>query len=312
MNSAYSFSSSASSFHYYLDLNEDQIPDYEQNGSTTNHSVLLQKAAASSSTCPAFCNLARDYQSESQLEDSPQTSQKVDKKIVLVKGSSAGHVFSASYQQTDEDSSKDHMKMANHENSSTSIKDNGSTKRTSSKMMIMRRMLHSNDSSGTDRYMLAKSNNSAIHSNQINSADYCNNNAAEVVRVCSDCRTTKTPLWRGGPQGPKSLCNACGIRRRKARKAIALAAEAAQNDTDSVNKTEYNSFRGPLKVHKEKKLRTSYYDVRQSSQTTVKSTLSFEDFAMSLINKKSTESFPRDEEEAAILLMALSCGLIHS
>jgi hypothetical protein len=24
-----------------------------------------------------------------------------------------------------------------------------------------------------------------------------------VVRVCSDCNTTKTPLWRSGPRGPK-------------------------------------------------------------------------------------------------------------
>lgn len=109
----------------------------------------------------------------------------------------------------------------------------------------------------------------------------------------------------------QSLCNACGIRRRKAKKAIALAAEAAQNDTDSVHKMEYYSSSGPSKIHKVKKSRRSYHDHRQSSQTNVKSTLAFEDFAMSLI-KKSTESFPQDEEEAAILLMALSCGLIHS
>lgn len=25
----------------------------------------------------------------------------------------------------------------------------------------------------------------------------------DVVRVCSDCHTTKTPLWRSGPCGPK-------------------------------------------------------------------------------------------------------------
>lgn len=256
---------------------------------------------------------------------------------MLVEGSSAGDVFSASSnQKTDEDSAKDHMKMVDHEKRSTSTEDNGSMKWTSSKMRVMRRMLHSNNSSASDCYMQAKSNNSAHHSNQINSAAYCNSSTAEVVRVCSDCKTTKTPLWRGGPRGPKviclyiyccliflnfkdiridllqSLCNACGIRRRKAKKAIALAAEAAQNDTDSVNKMEYYSCRGPSNFHKEKKSRTSYHVARQSSQTTVNSTLTFEDFAMSLINKKSTESFPRDEEEAAILLMALSCGLIHS
>ncbi|GJN38684.1 hypothetical protein PR202_gb27749 [Eleusine coracana subsp. coracana] len=45
-----------------------------------------------------------------------------------------------------------------------------------------------------------------------------------VIRVCSDCNTTKTPLWRSGPCGPKSLCNACGIRQRKARRAMMASA----------------------------------------------------------------------------------------
>lgn len=51
--------------------------------------------------------------------------------------------------------------------------------------------------------------------------------AMGVIRVCSDCNTTKTPLWRSGPRGPKSLCNACGIRQRKARRAMAAAAAVA-------------------------------------------------------------------------------------
>ena len=31
-------------------------------------------------------------------------------------------------------------------------------------------------------------------------------------KVCFNCRTQKTPLWRNGPDGPKTLCNACGVR----------------------------------------------------------------------------------------------------
>ncbi|XP_076944233.1 GATA transcription factor 17-like [Bidens hawaiensis] len=38
-----------------------------------------------------------------------------------------------------------------------------------------------------------------------------------LIKTCADCGTSKTPLWRGGPAGPKSLCNACGIRSRKRR-----------------------------------------------------------------------------------------------
>ncbi|XP_066378244.1 protein CYTOKININ-RESPONSIVE GATA TRANSCRIPTION FACTOR 1-like [Miscanthus floridulus] len=48
-----------------------------------------------------------------------------------------------------------------------------------------------------------------------------------VIRVCSDCNTTETPLWRSGPCGPKSLCNACGIRQRKARRAMMAAASGS-------------------------------------------------------------------------------------
>lgn len=31
-------------------------------------------------------------------------------------------------------------------------------------------------------------------------------------KTCAFCRTQKTPLWRNGPFGPKTLCNACGVR----------------------------------------------------------------------------------------------------
>ncbi|KAL5199270.1 hypothetical protein ABZP36_020473 [Zizania latifolia] len=48
-----------------------------------------------------------------------------------------------------------------------------------------------------------------------------------VIRVCSDCNTTKTPLWRSGPCGPKSLCNACGIRQRKAQRAMMASGSPA-------------------------------------------------------------------------------------
>ncbi|KAL6602892.1 hypothetical protein ACP70R_043253 [Stipagrostis hirtigluma subsp. patula] len=51
-----------------------------------------------------------------------------------------------------------------------------------------------------------------------------------VIRVCSDCNTTKTPLWRSGPCGPKSLCNACGIRQRKARRAMMASSGASSTD----------------------------------------------------------------------------------
>lgn len=36
-------------------------------------------------------------------------------------------------------------------------------------------------------------------------------------RKCSHCETTQTPQWRMGPLGPKTLCNACGVRYKSGR-----------------------------------------------------------------------------------------------
>ena len=93
----------------------------------------------------------------------------------------------------------------------------------------------------------------------------------------------------------QSLCNACGIRQRKAKRAaMALANNASMSDKSP---------------KKEKKMHTSF-----AAKHKKKKKLSFEEFALGLISKNSgfRQVFPQDEEEAAILLMALSCGLINS
>ncbi|CAD6230485.1 unnamed protein product [Miscanthus lutarioriparius] len=76
------------------------------------------------------------------------------------------------------------------------------------------------------------------------SAPSCNGRQQETrgaeaagARRCANCDTTSTPLWRNGPRGPKSLCNACGIRykkeeRRAAAAAVAPAALAADGGVD--------------------------------------------------------------------------------
>ncbi|KAG6412419.1 hypothetical protein SASPL_125097 [Salvia splendens] len=45
-----------------------------------------------------------------------------------------------------------------------------------------------------------------------------------LARRCANCDTTSTPLWRNGPRGPKSLCNACGIRYKKEERRATAAA----------------------------------------------------------------------------------------
>ncbi|KAG2672217.1 hypothetical protein I3760_13G029800 [Carya illinoinensis] len=37
------------------------------------------------------------------------------------------------------------------------------------------------------------------------------------ARRCSHCASEKTPQWRTGPLGPKTLCNACGVRYKSGR-----------------------------------------------------------------------------------------------
>lgn len=38
--------------------------------------------------------------------------------------------------------------------------------------------------------------------------------------MCRDCGTVDSPEWRKGPDGPKSLCNACGLRWAKKAKTL--------------------------------------------------------------------------------------------
>ncbi|KAK3141930.1 hypothetical protein QOZ80_4BG0340020 [Eleusine coracana subsp. coracana] len=41
--------------------------------------------------------------------------------------------------------------------------------------------------------------------------------AAQGERRCSHCGVQKTPQWRAGPEGAKTLCNACGVRYKSGR-----------------------------------------------------------------------------------------------
>nr|XP_016510501.1 PREDICTED: putative GATA transcription factor 22 [Nicotiana tabacum] len=153
-----------------------------------------------------------------------------------------------------------------------------------------------------------------------NSSSNNSNNNNIPIRVCSDCNTTKTPLWRSGPKGPKTLCNACGIRQRKARRAMAAA--AAANGETLTTETSSSSMKKKVKhLHKEKITNVNVtlpykkrckFGPSSSSNTAPKKLGNFEDFLIKLSNNLALHQiFPQDEKEAAILLMALSSGLVH-
>ncbi|OIW21296.1 hypothetical protein TanjilG_31625 [Lupinus angustifolius] len=48
--------------------------------------------------------------------------------------------------------------------------------------------------------------------------DGCNNGQQHPMpRRCTHCLSQRTPQWRAGPLGPKTLCNACGVRYKSGR-----------------------------------------------------------------------------------------------
>nr|XP_023888430.1 putative GATA transcription factor 22 [Quercus suber] len=203
----------------------------------------------------------------------------------------------------EEDISKHHkLSICQSQGGDPSKSTTGPVQWMSSKMRLMQKMMNPNFQD-TDKQR---------HGNgEINSPNCINN----TIRVCADCNTTTTPLWRSGPRGPKSLCNACGIRQRKARRAMAEAAAAANGIVVSTNNSTTKSY----KVHnKEKKSRKSHgaqYKTKCKLMDTShsKRKLAFKDLALSLRNNSTFGSvFPQDEAEGALLLMELSCGLVHS
>ncbi|KAJ8534768.1 hypothetical protein K7X08_016496 [Anisodus acutangulus] len=44
-----------------------------------------------------------------------------------------------------------------------------------------------------------------------------NHQDPQQPRKCTHCASEKTPQWRTGPLGPKTLCNACGVRYKSGR-----------------------------------------------------------------------------------------------
>ncbi|GFQ05778.1 putative gata transcription factor 22, partial [Phtheirospermum japonicum] len=129
---------------------------------------------------------------------------------------------------------------------------------------------------------------------------------------CSDCNTTKTPLWRSGPKGPKSLCNACGIRQREANGTSAAASADRQPPASlKIKVQQHKGKNGHLK--KRCKMAVNAGPTSEDGSTSKgKKKIGLEDFLINLSKNLSFHRvFPEDEKDAAILLMALSSGLVH-
>lgn len=120
---------------------------------------------------------------------------------------------------------------------------------------------------------------------------------SKQLKSCSDCHTTRTPLWRGGPAGPKSLCNACGIKYNKKKREL-LGLDRGRNDKGK------------------KKRKSSSGGGRSNEGGGVGQSLRMKLMALGgeMVLRRSGKLMGklREEEQAAILLMALSCGSVYA
>ncbi|KAE8679929.1 GATA transcription factor 15 [Hibiscus syriacus] len=113
----------------------------------------------------------------------------------------------------------------------------------------------------------------------------------QIKKTCADCGTSKTPLWRGGPAGPKSLCNACGIRSRKKRRTIIIGLKKGEERKSMKSSNNPRNLGSNLK----QRLMLLGREV--------------------LMRRSTVENRSRklgEEEQAAVLLMALSYGYVYA
>ncbi|XVE52041.1 hypothetical protein DITRI_Ditri02bG0088600 [Diplodiscus trichospermus] len=94
-----------------------------------------------------------------------------------------------------------------------------------------------------------------------------NANSESPGRKCLHCAAEKTPQWRTGPMGPKTLCNACGVRYKSGR----LVPEYRPAASPTFVSTKHsNSHRKVLELRSQKELQRAQAQHQQFlSQTSI-------------------------------------------
>ncbi|KAK1387516.1 GATA transcription factor [Heracleum sosnowskyi] len=137
----------------------------------------------------------------------------------------------------------------------------------------------------------------------------------EGAKTCADCGTTKTPLWRGGPAGPKSLCNACGIRSRKRKRALlGLSNKEEKNPRKMNSNTSTITTSDGSSSNNVEHVNNKMEDVDNKMADSPKRKPLSENVLQrprSSMSKKR-RAFGEEERRAAMLLMSLSCGSVFA
>ncbi|KAK6918603.1 Zinc finger, GATA-type [Dillenia turbinata] len=83
------------------------------------------------------------------------------------------------------------------------------------------------------------------------------------VRKCTHCASEKTPQWRTGPMGPKTLCNACGVRYKSGR----LVPEYRPAASPTFELTQHsNSHRKVMELRRQKEVLRQQHRHYQNSE----------------------------------------------
>uniref|UniRef100_A0A7C9CWX1 GATA-type domain-containing protein n=1 Tax=Opuntia streptacantha TaxID=393608 RepID=A0A7C9CWX1_OPUST len=137
----------------------------------------------------------------------------------------------------------------------------------------------------------------------------------ELKKFCADCKTTRTPLWRSGPAGPRTLCNACGIRYRKRKMADAnpnpetKSEKPLSSSSSSSNPTgDYDDHHHHHQMNVSLKKRISDLGKQMIVQRSSSP-------SSQLKRQRSDNSSKKklgEVEQAAALLMSLSCGSVFA
>ncbi|KAI8561764.1 hypothetical protein RHMOL_Rhmol04G0366900 [Rhododendron molle] len=120
------------------------------------------------------------------------------------------------------------------------------------------------------------------------------------VKTCADCGTTKTPLWRGGPAGPKVWSISIQPVHTKKRRALLGINKGSTTSEDKKSKRANDNNN-----HINNKLGDSFKRKMMA-------------LGREVVWQRSTAAKLRrhrklgEEEQAAVLLMALSCGSVYA